>query len=112
MLFFLIGAGILLCSVLLRLASALRLTIPLLYALLVPTVFAGWYYQHQALAEGIWYGMLLVTALSWAVSLVRRLIGVFRRLREERTAVRRFVRRVRKARQDGTYHVAVDECRD
>ena len=44
---------ILLLSVLFRLAAAFRLTIPLLYALTVPTLFSGWYHSHQALAEGL-----------------------------------------------------------
>ena len=38
--------AILLLSALFRLASALRLTVPLLYALVVPTLFSGWYHSH------------------------------------------------------------------
>lgn len=34
-------------------ARKLRLTIPLLYALAVPTVFRPWYLAHTPLAEGI-----------------------------------------------------------
>ena len=46
-------------------ARKLRLTVPLLYALTVPTLFRPWY-----LAEVIFFGLLAVSALSWAVSLV------------------------------------------
>lgn len=45
---------ILLLSVLFRLAAMFRLTIPLLYALVVPTLFSGWYHSHEELAEGLW----------------------------------------------------------
>lgn len=47
--------AILLLSILFRLASALRLTIPLMYA---PTLFSGWYCSHQALAEGLWWALV------------------------------------------------------
>ena len=58
-------------GVVLQVAGWLRLTIPLLYALLVPTLFRDWYYAHQMLAEGIWYAMLVIVALSWIATLVK-----------------------------------------
>ena len=58
-------------SLVLHVAGWLRLTIPLLYALLVPTVFYDWYAAHQALALGIWYAMLVMVALSWVVTIVK-----------------------------------------
>ena len=36
-----------------RLAQALRLSVPLLYGALVITVFRPWYLTHTALADGI-----------------------------------------------------------
>ena len=39
-----LGAGILILSILFRLAAVFRLTIPLLYALVVPTLLSDWYY--------------------------------------------------------------------
>lgn len=42
MLMIVFGAGCLLLSALFHAASLLRLTLPLLYALLVPTLFSGW----------------------------------------------------------------------
>lgn len=66
-------AVMLFISVLFRLASALRLSIPLAYALIVPTIFHEWFYAHQALAEGIWYAMLVLTAISWGITLIRKI---------------------------------------
>ena len=52
-------------------AARLRLAVPLAWALIVPTLFHQWYYAHCALANGIWYAMLVLVALSWVASLVR-----------------------------------------
>ena len=52
MLMIVFGAGCLLLSVLFHAASLLHLSLPLLYALIVPTLFSGWYYSHYALANG------------------------------------------------------------
>ena len=67
--FFAEAAGMLL-AVLFWAARKLRLTVPLLYALTVPTLFRPWYLTHIQLAEVIFFGLLAVSALSWAVSLV------------------------------------------
>ncbi len=64
--------GLILLFLLIRYARALRLTVPLLYAFLVPTIFHSWYCAHQALADGIWYGMLALVVLSWIVPIVQR----------------------------------------
>ena len=66
-----ISFGLLLLCLLFRLAARLRLAIPLAWALVVPTLFHQWYYAHYALANGIWWAMLVLAALSWMVSLVR-----------------------------------------
>ena len=55
-----------------RIASLLRLHIPLLYALIIPTVFHEWYYTHTLLANGIWYAMLAVVAVSWVITIARK----------------------------------------
>lgn len=75
MLFVLIGLVLTLFSIFLYIAGFFRLTIPLLYALLVPTLFHEWYYAHQTIAEGIWYAMLMMVALSWVVTIVKRVKG-------------------------------------
>ena len=63
--------GLLPLCLLFRLAARLRLAVLLAWALVVPTVFHQWYYAHYALANGIWWAMLVLAALSWVVSLVR-----------------------------------------
>ena len=72
--FLVFGAGCLLLSLLFHAASLLHLGLPLLYALFVPTLFSGWYYSHYALANGIWYVLIALGLISWAVSLVRKII--------------------------------------
>ena len=71
-----LGAGILILSILFRLAAVFRLTIPLLYALVVPTLLSDWYYAHYTLANVIWYILLAVTVLSCVYSLVRKLSAI------------------------------------
>ena len=58
-----------------RVAGVLRLGVPLLYSLIIPTIFHEWYYAHTLLANGIWYAMLAAVALS-------RLITIARKVRE------------------------------
>ena len=53
-----------------RLAQAL-LSVPLLYGALVITVFRPWYLTHTALADGIFFVLVGLVALSWVVSLIR-----------------------------------------
>lgn len=67
-----IGIAVLFFSVVIVLVSRLRLTIPLLYALLLPILCPEWYGAHEALGNGIFFGLLGVVALSWAVTLVRK----------------------------------------
>ena len=64
--------GTLLLSGLLRLARALRLSIPLLYALFVPTLFRRWYLAHTPLADAIFFLLLGFAALSWVVLRARK----------------------------------------
>lgn len=65
MLMIVFGTGCLLLSVLFHAASLLHLGLPLLYALIVPTLFSGWYYSHYALANGIWYALIVLGLISW-----------------------------------------------
>ena len=69
---YLIAAGLFLLTLLMKTASALRLGIPLLYALIVPTVFHEWFYANYTLAYGIWYAMIAFVVLSWVVTILRR----------------------------------------
>ena len=56
---------------LIRIAIKLRLSIPLVYLVLMLTAFRPWYRVHTALADGIFLVMLGCVMLSWIFSLVR-----------------------------------------
>ena len=60
-------------ALLLRLVSLLRLTIPLGYAIVVSLCFGEWYHAHEALGDGIFFALLGVVALSWVISIVRKI---------------------------------------
>ena len=60
-----------LLRLLIRIAIRLRLSIPLVYLVLMLTVFQPWYRTHTALADGIILVMLGCVTLSWIISLVR-----------------------------------------
>ncbi|MGO5023527.1 hypothetical protein ACTQ4E_10585, partial [Lawsonibacter sp. LCP25S3_G6] len=84
MAYLMLGIVMIFLSIVFRLAAVFRLTIPLLYALVVPTVFHEWYYANQTLANVIWYVLLAVVVLSWVVSLVRKVRGILLRRREDK----------------------------
>ena len=48
-----------------------HLSVPLLYGALVITVFRPWYLAHTALADGIFFALVGLAALSWVVTLIR-----------------------------------------
>lgn len=84
MLWFFVKAAEMLLAVLFWVARKLRLTVPLLYALTVPTLFRPWYLAHVQLAEVIFFGLLAVSAFSWAVSLARWAVRSRREAQEVR----------------------------
>ena len=49
---------------LIRIAMKLRLSIPLVYLVLMLTVFQSWYRAHAALADGIFLALVGCTVLS------------------------------------------------
>ena len=53
MMFMILGIGLFLLPILFRLAVKLRLGVPMLYAVLILTIFHGWYQAHTALAGGV-----------------------------------------------------------
>ena len=79
MAYLMLGSVMILLSIVFRLAAVFRLTIPLVYALIVPTIFHEWYYANQTLANVIWYALLAVVVLSWVVSLVRKVQDILLR---------------------------------
>ena len=54
-----------------RIAMKLRLSIPLVYLVLMLTAFRPWYRVHATLADGIFLVMLGCVTLSWIISFVR-----------------------------------------
>ena len=64
---------VVLLPVLLRLLIKLRLGIALVYVVLGNTLFLDWTVQHTALADGILFAILAGTALSWGVTLYRKI---------------------------------------
>ena len=105
MMFMIFGIGLFLLPILLRLALKLRLGIPMLYAVLMLTVFHGWYQAHAALADGIFFAMVGIAALSWVVTLLRRLWSLLDDWREERAMAELLAYRVRQARAAGEYAI-------
>lgn len=54
-----------------RIAMKLRLSIPLVYLVLMLTAFQPWYRTHTALADGIFLVILGCVMLSWIISFIR-----------------------------------------
>lgn len=96
-----LGFGFALLPLLLRLALKLRLGIPLLYSILMLTVFHGWYQAHAALADGILFALAGLAALSWVVTLTQKLAVVVSEFLENMAAARLLADRVRQARLAG-----------
>ena len=108
MMFMILGIGLFLLPILFRLALKLRLGVPMLYALLALTVFHGWYQAHTALADGIFFALVALVALSWVVTLLRHLWDLLEDWREERAAAELFAYRVRQARAAGEYTITTE----
>ena len=108
MAFMILGIGSALLPLLLRLALKLRLGVPLLYSFLMLTIFHSWYQAHAALADGILFAMVGLVALSWLVTLARRLWEMLEDLRRELSAARAFAGRVRQARLEGRTAVSAE----
>ena len=56
---------------LIHLAMKLRLSIPLVYLVLMLTAFRPWYRAHTAFADGIFLALVGCTVLSWIISFGR-----------------------------------------
>lgn len=108
MAFMIVGFGFALLPLLLRLALKLRLGVPLLYSILMLTVFHGWYQAHAALADGILFALVSLVALSWVVSLVRKLAVIVSEFLDEIAAAKLLASRVRQARLAGESIVSTD----
>lgn len=56
-----------------RFASLFRLTIPLLYAIVVPILFPDWLHQNETLVTVIWFALICLVLLSWVVTIRKRI---------------------------------------
>ena len=108
MMFMILGVVLFLLPILFRLALKLRLGIPMLYAVLMLTAFHGWYQAHTSLADGIFFAMVGIAALSWVVTLLRRLWELLDDWREARAMTELLAYRVRQARANGEYAINTD----
>lgn len=118
MAYLILGIVMIFISIVFRLVAVFRLTIPLVYALIVPTVFHEWYYANQTLANAIWYVLLAAVVLSWVVSLVRKIRGILLQRRENKLLELIMINRIREAQMygkpepDGGYKIRVDDLFD
>jgi pilus assembly protein TadC len=103
-----LGLGMFLLPILFRLALKLRLGVPMLYALLMLTAFHSWYQANSALADGIFFALVGLVALSWIVTLLRCLADLAEDWREERVAAELLAYRVRQARANGEYVISTE----
>ena len=108
MMFMMLGAALFLLPILFRLALKLRLGVPMLYAVLMLTAFLDWYRANTALADGIFFVLIGLAALSWVVTLLRRLWGLLEDWREERAVADLLTYRVRQARAAGECAIRTD----
>ena len=56
-------------SLLFKIAGKLRLTLPLVYFLLIVTVLNPWAAAHEKLALGILFGLIALSVISWLFAL-------------------------------------------
>ena len=82
MLYLIVFGVIVIVSVVLRISSALGLSVPLAYGIIAPTLFYDWFHTHQQLAEGIGWALIALVAVSWIISLVRKIAGFVERRRD------------------------------
>lgn len=90
-------AGLLILSLIFRVAGKLRLMTPILCLLLFSTVLNKWAGEHERLAFIILFSLLGLTVLSWIVSLVRAI----QRKRHEKHFEDDVAWQVRRAREMG-----------
>lgn len=106
--FAVLGIGLFLLPILFRLALKLRLGIPMLYAILVLTVFHDWYRACTALADGIFFVLVGLVVLSWVVTLLRQICDLLAGWRADCMAAELFACRVRQARANGVSAVSTE----
>ena len=89
---------LLLLGCLLKLAVKLRLTLSLIYAVLITTVFHDFYITHAALADGIFFLLIAISTCSWLFSIGK---NIYAGIAEQKAALDL----IRQARARGEYEV-------
>lgn len=84
MFIYLLPLLLLLLGCLLKVAVKLRLTLPLLYAIAIPTLFRSFYLAHTALADGIFFLLIVISVLSWFITIGQ---NIFNNLAEQKAAL-------------------------
>ncbi len=107
--FFVIGLGLFALPILFHLALRLRLGIPMLYIVLALTVFHDWTRSNPELADGILFALVGLAALSWVVTLARKIYDAIDGYREEQEVAKLFAHRVRQARAMGEFAISTEE---
>ena len=95
---YLLPLSLLILSCLLKLAVKLRLTLPLIYAVTVTTVFHDFYTTHTDLADGIFFLLIAISVLSWFITIGR---NIFNSIAEQKAALEL----IRQASARGEYEV-------
>lgn len=98
MFIYLLPLSLLILGCLLKAAVKLRLTLPLIYALLVTTIFHEFYITHTDLADGIFFLLIACVLLSWLITIGRNL---YSSIAEQEKALEQ----IRQAIANGEYQV-------
>lgn len=64
----------LLLNFMFKIASLFRLSIPLLYALVVPILFPDWVAENNTLVTVIFIGLIALVILSWVITIRKRIL--------------------------------------
>ena len=89
--------GLIIFSLIFKVAGKLRLTLPILCFLLFSTVLNKWASEHETLAYIILFSLLGLTVLSWIVSLIKAI----QRKRDEKYFEDDVAWQIRRAREMG-----------
>lgn len=108
MMVFMISAGLGVLALLFQLAAVFRLTIPLLYMVVMNTVCHSWYQAHSLWGDRLFFILLGLVALSWLLSLVGRVWSFIQEKQEDRAAVEYFKYRGRQAKENGEDTVSTE----
>lgn len=62
-----------LLNVIFRFASLLRLTVPILYAVIVPVFFPDWLHENETMVTMIWFALIGLVILSWVLTIRKKI---------------------------------------